>query len=119
MTGEASEARKPKKKGAAASKANAGEQAAKPEDTAAAEDTAASETTAEEGEAAAAATDDIAAGAPDLVESDTDTAETRMTYDPNAHTPLVMVGIWIAAMIGLGIYSFTYYVGDLSKWGSP
>ena len=39
-----------------------------------------------------------------------------MAYDPNAHVPFVVIGVWVCALIGLGAYFVTYYVADLSKW---
>lgn len=55
----------------------------------------------------------------DLCESEDDTRETRMTYDPNAHVPMVVIVVWVTSMIALGIYLYLYYFGDLARWGRP
>lgn len=51
-----------------------------------------------------------------LVESASDSDETVMEYDPNAHVPIVVIAVWVCAMIGLAIYSIFYYLPDLQKW---
>jgi hypothetical protein len=67
--------------------------------------------TAEPGDAIAP----IEGGAP-LVESASDSAETLMTYDPNAHVPIVVIAVWACAMLALGAYAFVYFVPDLKQW---
>ncbi len=54
-----------------------------------------------------------------LVEDKTDEHETKMAYQPGTHLPLYVVGIWACALVGLGIYFFMHYLGDLQKWGAP
>lgn len=55
-------------------------------------------------------------GAAPLVESSSDSAETLMTYDPNAHVPIVVIAVWACAMLGLGAYALVYFVPDLKQW---
>lgn len=57
----------------------------------------------------------IHGGAPQ-VESTCDSAETLMTYDPNAHVPIVVIAVWAFAMLGLGAYALIYFVPDLKQW---
>jgi hypothetical protein len=51
-----------------------------------------------------------------LVEGD---HETRMAYQEGTRMPLYVMAVWACAMIGLGIYFFLHYLGDLQKWGRP
>ena len=56
---------------------------------------------------------------PPLDESKNDEHETRMAYQSGTHLPLFVAAVWASAFIGLAIYFFLHYVGDLRKWGAP
>lgn len=51
-----------------------------------------------------------------LVESASDAHETVMTYDPNAHVPVVVIAVWAAALLGLGAYMAVNGIPDLLSW---
>ena len=59
------------------------------------------------------------AGLPDLVESATDSHETKMAYDPSSRIPILVVLVWICAFTSLGIYCASFYFPDLAAWRAP
>jgi hypothetical protein len=62
---------------------------------------------------------DAPPGGVDLCESEADEHETVMTYDPNAHVPVVVITVWVVSMLALAVYAYLYYFGDLAKWVRP
>lgn len=69
---------------------------------------------AEAAEKAASAADSDRA----LVESDTDTHETMMTYG-HGKLPKFVLLIWTTFLVSFAIYMVKYFLPDLSLWGKP
>ena len=59
------------------------------------------------------------AGLPDLLESQADAHETKMTYGPSSGIPILVILVWVCAFTCLGIYCVSFYYPDLAAWRRP
>lgn len=59
------------------------------------------------------------AGLPDLLESQSDAHETKMTYDPSSGVPVLVILVWVCAFVCLAIYGISFYYPDLAAWRKP
>lgn len=63
---------------------------------------------------------DAAPAPPDaLVEHDGDLYETRLEYDPKGGFPFLVIAVWVAALVGLGVYVAAFLFPDFAQWGKP
>lgn len=54
-----------------------------------------------------------------LLESEGDTHETTMAYDPSSSLPILVVLVWVVALGSLGLYAASFYFPDLAAWRAP
>ncbi len=59
------------------------------------------------------------AAEPPEIESQDDSHESRIEYDPTSKVPLPVALVWICALVGLGAYTIVWLLPELQLWGAP